>query len=314
MDDLRDPAALKAFVEAAKEGDRAGAAARLRELYERDPRRDLYQALRELLTYPEFAAIPPPPAEPDPHRVAPGPYRGMLGGTFAFPFSSGVSLVVIAVGGLLFAGGMRLIGVVGCLAVPIIAAMCGYLVAYWFDVVLEGAGGRKRPPGWPSGDDWLDYVGHFFRWWLATFAASLPAAVLFGVWLGIAERSESASVLLHPALIGTFVAGAAGVVYYPMSLLLAAFGGAWWAPLNLPLALSGIRKLGPDYFLCVGFFVATFVVATAAELWLQRTFTGWGAIAARAVSAWITFAMTVIQMRALGLLYYARSADLGWFR
>jgi hypothetical protein len=305
---------LKAFVEAAKAGDRAAAIEQLKALYEPDHPRAIHDALRELMTYPEFALLPTPPEEVDPRRVAPRSFGRMLGGALTFPFSSIASITVILLGGLLFAGSMALLRTAGCIALPILAAATGYVVAFWFNVVVESATGSLKAPGWPAGEDYLDYIGHFLRWWLATIAASLPALVLLGVWIRAAERSESAAILFHPALIGTFVAGAVGVLYYPMALLLAAFGGAWWAPLNLPAAITGIRKLAGDYFLCVGFFVVTFAAATAVEIWLQRTFTGVSVVLARMAASWVTFTMTVVQMRALGLMYYARSRDLNWYR
>ena len=310
-----DASALKPFVQAAKEEERRPEAiALLKARYEPDHPCDAWEALRELMTYPEFAQLPPPAEALDPRKEAKQPYGRMLGGTFRFPFRSAASITVILAGGLVFAGSMKLIQMVGCVAMPLLAAATGYVVAYWFNIVMESATGSIRPPGWPSGEDVLDYIGHFIRWWLATFAATLPAAVLLGAWLKAAQESDSAVVLLHPALIGAIVAGVLGVLYYPMALLLAAFGGAWWMPVNLPMALSGIRKLRGDYFLCVGFFVVTFAVATAVEVWMSRTFRGLALVAARMAGAWLTFTMTAIQMRALGLLYYARSADLGWYR
>ncbi len=310
-----DGSALKAFVQAAMDEDRRPEAiALLKPRYEPGRPRDLWEALRELMTYPEFAKLPPPPEVPDARRVTKQSYVKLLGAAFGFPFRSAASVTVILLGGLVFAGSMKLIQLAGCMAMPLVAAATGYMVAYWFNVVLESAEGSKRPPGWPSGEDVLDYIGHFIRWWLATFAATLPAAVFLGVWLRAAQESESAVVLLHPALIGAVVAGLAGVLYYPMALLLAAFGGAWWTSINLRMGLSGIRRLGGDYFVCVGFFVVTFAVATAIEVWMARTFTGFAFVAARMAGAWLTFTMTAIQMRALGLLYYVRSQDLGWFR
>ena len=317
-----DPASresVRAVVEAAKaEERRAEAVALLRGAYEPDHPRFVYEALRELLTYPEFSALPAPPATAvgahGEALVPRGNYASMLGGTFAYPFSSSASVTVLLVGGLLFGGAMGLLRIGGCLLLVCLMAVLGYLVAYWFNVVLESAQGKRVAPGWPESGDLWEYAGCFLRWWLATAIVSTPAIVLFSLWLAEAEQARSAAVLAHPAFIGFFIAALAGTIYYPMALMLAAFGGTWWAPFNLKAGLSAIARLRSDYFLCVFYFVATVAVEMAVEGALVRAVgtQGWLPIAVRVGAAWLTFTMYVVQMRALGLLYYAREKELDW--
>jgi hypothetical protein len=106
-----------------------------------------------------------------------------------------------------------------------------------------------------------------------------------------------------------------------MALMLAGFTHDTWQIFNLPSALRSIVKIPGDYLICLGFFVASYVMVVLIEILLGNV--GANALAQKQVPLWVVLTifarvidtyLIMVQMRTVGLLYYAREKDLGWFQ
>jgi len=307
-----DEAALGAYWEAAREaGRRDEAVAFLKSLYARRGGRAVWALLERACTGPEIAGVRPP----EETRVGPEldaklerrPFPSLLPGVLGFPFASGSAVYMLVVAGPLVMGTSMLQPFLGCVGLLVMAPLWGFLVSYLFDVVVQSAEGRVRAPRvltvlW-SDVSRLTFLTHFGRWLSATIASFIPLTIFLSAVL-----TEDPSAASRPILWGLAIAaGAAGLVHYPISLLLVVFG-EWWHPFNVARGIRIIKRLGRDYAVVVGFFLAT----TAATIAFQ---VGAQAVAgdvherqnvARLLSGWVTYAGYLMQMRALGLLCYIR--------
>lgn len=116
------------------------------------------------------------------------------------------------------------------------------------------------------------------------------------------------------ARIAAGLAGLAGTLYFPMTVMMMGVGGDWRAGFNLPLGIRSIGRLGGDYLLCAAVFVATAATILVMEaLAIPATAPrSAGRFLARAGAGAAEFYLAVASMRSLGLLYMARHDRLGW--
>lgn len=121
---------------------------------------------------------------------------------------------------------------------------------------------------------------------------------------------------LEPAAarIATGAAAVAGTLYFPMTLLMMGVAGDWRAGFNLPLGIRTIGRLGRDYLLCAGAFLATAATVFLVETLLvpSTPARSWPRFLARASGGVAEFYLAIVSMRVLGLLYLARHDRLGW--
>jgi hypothetical protein len=315
-----DLAALKEFAEASKGVDRRfeGLDA-LQAAYKRNPSHPLYAELRSICTFPEFQAIPPPPDSAGPAPEAKSrigreilPRRSfplMLDQVILYPVQDGLSIFILLCCSLLFAVA-SVFSRYGFLGWAIAAAISGYVFAYFWTVVTSSGNGEKGSPGWPDFSDVGDLFGAFGQWLMVWVACLGPALVLLIIGL---TRDGGPGVLLPFAVIGLALIGLA---YYPMALMLAGFTHDLWQAFNFPTGLRTILKIPADYLICLGFIVGSYLAAVVIEIVLltvarQMPLVPWFLI--MAMCRVLDTYLLIVQMRAVGLLYYAREKDLGWF-
>jgi len=300
-----DPAALRAFAEAARDaGRRDEGVATVRRAYLRKPTREVYALLREICTFPEFQDVDPPEKPPPippvsealaKDRIEWKPYALLLDQILFYPVRSGTGIFVLVSGALLVSVAQLKIG--GCLT----GIVNSYLAVYLWSVLRESAYGGRSNPGWPDFESFFDIVRAYLRWLMVTLGCFGPFlfVILSGhTWLHIA----AASVLLL-----------AGAFYFPMALLVVGFSENGFNVINAPVVFGSIRRIARDYFICVGFVVGSYIASIALEIGLRFAMAhspAWLAILfmIRALNVY----MLILQMRAIGLLYFVRSKDLGW--
>ena len=184
-------------------------------------------------------------------------------------------------------------------ASPYLLVLSALLIAgYLYQIVEETVGGNKRPPSLhPEG--WEDSV------------AFLPVLLLF--FYAMSEQKghldEPRFQILLAALL--FL----GTLYFPMALLLNGFSQRFATAFNLSVGFRGIRTMGGDYALCSGFFLLAHGTWILLEIWWVGA-TPRGLNGARmetsAITSFVGLYLSVVQMRALGLLYRKHQERLGW--
>lgn len=238
---------------------------------------------------------------------------------FRYPFGSGVAVTLLLVLAPLWALvrsvstsliqgiGEALLGKGGILLGVAMLALFGGYVAVWLWEVLESSGhGDDAPPATPWPGDYVEFGSAFARFAAALGTAFLPAFALRSLLGTDAPWGGVAAAL-----------GLAGVVYYPMALLLVGFSGGLLAGLRLPTALRALKVLGMDYALCGVLVFVTFGLSTAVEFGVRaawRHVGPWPGLAATIAASFLELTLYAIHMRAVGLLYRAHAKDLGWFR
>ena len=290
------------------EGRRDDAVTLLGNLYRETRHPPLWEVLHDTFTLPELDGFGPPETTmtsgPEPEPLLPRqPYRDVLPGVFAAPFASASSVLVLVVSGPLLLGATLALNTADLLGLAIAAFLLGYLVAFMFDILVQAAEGRERGPElknllW-SDESRFEFVRHFARW-LGAVAATYWPIVFIVSWIG-RTFSESGEAIL--AIVSILI-----TAWLPISLLQATFGNGFSA-FNYPRAIERVRLLGTDYWICAGLFVVTTALSTgiqwAASAWVEGDEVL--ILGVRLVVDWITFASWMIQMRAVGLLCWARS-------
>ena len=316
-----DLVALKDFAEAAKAVDRRSEGLdALQAAYKRNPSHALHSALRSICTFPEFQAIPPPPEEAGPapdtrsltslETIPRRAYPLMLDQVVFYPVRDGASIFILLGCSLLLAVG-SFCSRFGCLGWVFAAAISGYAFAYLWTVVASSGVGEKTTPGWPDFSGVWELFGAFGRWvmvWVACLGPAL-ALLIYGI-----ARGEGPGLVVPIGVIGLALLGLA---YYPMAIMLAGFTHDMWQVFNFPSGYRSILRMPGDYLICLGFFISGYLAVVVIELALiyvaQRMPLGpW--IAIMAMCRVLDTYLLIMQMRAVGLLYYAREKDLGWFQ
>jgi hypothetical protein len=240
------------------------------------------------------------PAEPD----VPG-----LATAVRYPFSSPGALTFLALTVPLYAV---------CRVVPFFpfnvvgqVILGGYIAQWLWEILTSTAQGRHVAPGAPLSGPVHELVGNFFRFFGALVVAFAPAAIYSAVLF--CNDSPPGG----PAGAGAALLALAGMLYYPMALLLIGFSERWSEALHLVFAVRSIRRIGWDYLLCCIFFFVTFGVSTAVEAGIAVLPGGAGfevRFLARFAAVFVEVLLYAIQMRAVGLVYLANKDKLGWFR
>ena len=184
------------------------------------------------------------------------------------------------------------------------------IASYLYRVVEDTVIGRERPPRLKP-DDWEDAWRDLLHTLGGCVIAFLPvfSLLLFALVKQANHLREEWFQLLLVACL--FV----GTLYYPMALLLNGFTQRFATAFNFGVGFRGIRTMGVDYFICCLFFLATHGSWILLEVyWVGTTPSGWNGarLVASAVSAFAGLYLSVMQMRALGLLYRKHQERLGW--
>ena len=299
--------ARKYMTLAKDEGRRDDAVTFLGKLYRGTHHPPLWNVMRDTFTLPEIDGFDPPETttagpEQEP-RLPRHPYRNVLPTAFAAPFASASSILVLVLSGPLMLGALLVLNTADLVGLAVAVFLLGYLFAFLFDILLQAAEGRERGPElknllW-SEESRFAFVGHFARWLGAVAATYWPIVIIIN-WIGREPSDLGTAVLSVGAILLT--------AWFPISLLQATFGNGFSA-FNYPRAIQRVRLLGTDYWRCAGLFVATTAVSTGIQ-WAASAWVEGGTsliLGVRLVVDWITFAFWIIQMRAVGLLCWARS-------
>lgn len=315
-----DLATLKQFAEAARGFDkRDDAVSAMKAAYQRRPTPELYAELRSICTYPEFQAIAKPPEKPG---AAPAPQAGtgaellprkpfplLLDQVIFFPVQDGLSVFILITCAVSMTIGSIFTWAMGGIGIAAALIFFGIVFGYLWTVMHASGMGEKHTRGWPdmaNPEEFGAAIGQYYLVSLICFAPAL--AVLYFQPLG---EDEVTNLL---AAIGVALIG---VLYYPMALMLAGFTHSAGEALNFPSGFRSIGKMPVDYLVCLGFIIFTEIVVIVGQVLIQVTFAE-APIPMRILLGFMiqtaSVYLLIMKMRAVGLLYYAREKDLGWFQ
>ncbi|HZN63084.1 MAG TPA: hypothetical protein VFC90_11825 [Planctomycetota bacterium] len=316
-----DLGALREFSEAARAfGKRPEALEALKAAYAKRPTPELYAELRMVCTFPEFQAIAKPPesgAAP-PKQAGSGaeilprkPFPLLLDQVLFYPVQDGQSIFILVVSALLMSFGHLLGFAMGGIAISATVICFGLVYGYLWTVMTASGMGEKHTRGWPdlsSPEEFGSAIGQYFMVSLLCFGPSL----FLIAWPLL--NGETPGVERVVAGLGLAVLG---LLYYPMALMLTGFTHNVGETLNFPAAIRSIAKIPLDYVICLGFFIVSFVAVCVIE-WVILSMSAKVPIPVllvlmiflRAINVY----MLIVQMRTVGLLYYSREKDLGWFQ
>jgi hypothetical protein len=312
-----DLATLKEFAEAARAFDkRDDGVSALKTAYLKRPTPELYAELRTFCTYPEFQSIKPP-AESAAPKVQAGtgaeilPRKAfplLLDQVILYPVQDGMSVFILLTSTVAMTVGALFAYAYGGLGIMAAVIFFGIVFGYLWSVMDASGMGEKRTRGWPdltNPEEFGSAIGQYYMVLVICFGPSIAFLVL----------NPLDNVAL--ALIGSLVLAFGGALYYPMALMLAGFTHSAWEALNLPSGIRSIAKMPIDYLICLAFILFSLMVVTFGQFLLGHTFAD-APFPVRILVGLMVQALTVylltVQMRTVGLLYYAREKDLGWFQ
>ncbi len=183
----------------------------------------------------------------------------------------------------------------------------GYLCAYMMKIISSSANGDEEMPDWPAFRGfWDDILVPFFSVLIVVFYAFLPASIYVvvsaeGSFLDAFFGSPKGPVL--PALFGC------GLLYIPMALIALSIVGVRGA-LNPFLVTISILKVFFQYLLASLILGVLVGLRMASQTYIAGPIPFIGPV----VDGLLSLYFLVVEMRILGLIYYANEERLGWFR
>lgn len=224
----------------------------------------------------------------------------LASGAFAYP--SKRDGAILLTGGALFLGLMDfLMRWVSLLGLVVTVITYGYLAAYMQKIVASSAQGETHLPPWPDfGNFWDDLIEPFVQMLATALLCFLPAT-----WVAVADGPVALRLGLEVL----------GNVYFPLA----------WLAVSLTQSLAG---LNPLVILPTVFRLPAQVLALTAINWLVfQALVRSDAILETALSIaalplpgvttvalkFATLYLLTVQMRIIGLFYFANGGRLRWF-
>jgi hypothetical protein len=236
---------------------------------------------------------------------------------FTYPLHEDGWILIIA-GGLFFTVlglaryvmGFGFLVMAASLVVSVFAA--GYLFSYLQRIITTSAGGEKQLPDWPDFSGFDDVIGPCFQFGAAIFGCFLPA---IAVLVLAGTDSEWAGQLIWPALLF-------GCFYLPMAFLAVAMFDTVSA-LNPILIIPSITRVFKEYLVACGLLIFILALRFGINLFISVLFQPLthdiammivGALVRGLISGFLGLYFLIVEMRILGLLYYTKKDELGWFK
>lgn len=238
--------------------------------------------------------VPFAPEGPRPTRS----FFSLLPGAFSYPLRKGGWLLLLV--GAVFFLVLDFLSRAPLVGVFVAVFTGGYLCAYMMKIIGSSAKGDEDLPPWPEFRDfWDDILAPFFSVLIVVACAFVPA----GGYFLVASRGGALSA---PVLLAL---GACGLLCIPMALIALTIFGLGGA-LNPFLVVGSIfRVLGQYLVACVVLAVLVGLRVASATYFAE-----FGLLVGPVVDGLLSLYFLIVEMRILGLIYYANEERLGWFR
>lgn len=179
------------------------------------------------------------------------------------------------------------------------ALVGGYIAAFMMKIVNHSAEGEPGIPDWPDVSDWWDDILCPSAEMTLTSLVSFSPLLLYLVYSLVARETLSAPLTLLLLLAGSF--------YYPIALLSMSLFHSVPA-LNPALLLPAAFKIFSDYLVATGLFLIIVLVKWVCALYLKGIF-----LIGPFIDNFLMLYLVILQMRILGLMYFANKEKLAWF-
>jgi len=231
-----------------------------------------------------------------------------VAGAFVFPFQEDGLMVLI--GGTIFYSlitfASRFLFIIG---IGIGVAVTGYLVAYLQSIIQVSAQGKNRAPGWPDMTDWTDFFSPFWQSLCASIFSFGPALALtltvFHYEFGLRIDPPPWIAWALPVSILW------GCIYYPIGFLAVTMFDSVGA-LNPFVIIPSIFRIFWAYSLAVILCILVYLVGQYGVTLLVLVLPI--PIVPSLIIQFIGLYVAMVVARILGLLYWTKKAELGWFR
>lgn len=233
-------------------------------------------------------------------------FFGALPGMFAFPLRGG-GLTFLICGSLVlaFLDFLRLYG--GLFAVGLHVIYWGYLFSFMQRLVQTAAQGSDEWTNWTMVTDFFqDIIQPFLQILIVTIVCFAPAWFLAFKWdidLMAPAGVDTGKLAIYGATL------LAGAIYYPMSVLAVSMFDTV-AALNPLVVVPAMFRAAKEYLtvlVLMGVVVGVKLGGEYAAVQLKIPFLP------ALVAAVLGLYFLIVQMRMLGLMYFARREDIGWF-
>jgi hypothetical protein len=183
----------------------------------------------------------------------------------------------------------------------------GYSFGFVQKIIQTAAQGGDDPPSWPDiSDFWSDIFIPFFQT-AVLFLACFGPALGFGIAAGLDLASYGEVPIAKSVIAGLL--GLGGAIYFPMAFLALALTDSV-ASANPFVVIPAIAKIPIDYTAVV--FLAGLIFSAKVMQQVLLHFVP-VPVLPHVVAAGFGLYFLIVQSRLLGLMYYAKRSQLGWF-
>jgi hypothetical protein len=222
----------------------------------------------------------------------PPAFASMLPGAFLYPWKG--NGFILLVGGAVFFLLLSFLPLVGLL-------ITGYLFSYAKRIVAASANGEAAPPDWPDFTNWVDDILVPYFHLIALVALTFGPAWVIAVFL------PATTPYYWALVIATTVAGA---FLAPMGMLALAMFDTVTA-LNPMTLIWSIQRIPWHYLVAAIAFESVIGAYVFCEAFVGKVvpipFLG------SLVAGCLNLYLLAVAMRILGLLYWSKKEELGWF-
>ncbi len=180
----------------------------------------------------------------------------------------------------------------------------GYLVTYLRQILLDTAAGENRMPDWPDFTDFSSLASPFFQL-VGTVVFSFGPAIALAVYAAVAAE---VGPWFGWAMLAALLFGCA---YFPMAFMAVAMFDSIGA-VNPMLVVPSILRIPLDYLAAAVLFAIILLVRWAGQVVVPHILPV--PILPSLLSGFLGLYFLAVEVRILGLLFWMRKADLGWFR
>lgn len=237
-------------------------------------------------------------------------FVGLARGAFSYPLKGdGIVLLLTGAAFFLLIDGAKFVlkfmpGYGWVVLLLLIVFGTGYLTAYLRQILTGTAMGEDKMPDWPEFTG-FDSVASPFLQLIGTVVFSFGPAIALTVYAAFAREGAP---WLGWATTAAIVFGCA---YFPMAFLAVAMFDSIGA-VNPLLIVPTILKIPLEYLFTVGLFAVILFIRWLGETFLPEILPV--PILPAIFSALFGLYLLTVEVRILGLLYWAKRSELGWFR
>jgi hypothetical protein len=229
----------------------------------------------------------------------PKPFAKQIGGAFTYPFKS--DGIILLVAGTIFYAVVSYLAAHAMMAGLLLMIFgTGYLISYYQRILQSSAIGENEMPDWPDFTNFSDLASPIFQAF-GTILISFGPAILLRIFV------QEESAWREWAIAGGMIFGC---LYFPLAFTAVTMADSLGG-LNPLVIIPSILKIPGEYLLVVLLSVGIYFAETFGNALLGSVLPI--PILPTLISQFLGLYLGVVEMRLLGLLYWTKRADLGWF-